>query len=47
MLCRNPECRHKTFQTEYSNNASRPGIKEKIIEREFERKISQVGIKKS
>lgn len=32
MLCRNPECRHKTFQTEYSNNASRPGIKQKIID---------------
>ncbi len=32
MLCRNPECRHRTFQTEYSNNGSRPGIKEKIID---------------
>ena len=32
MLCRNPECRHRTFQTEYSNNGSKPGIKEKIID---------------
>ena len=32
MLCRNSECRHKTFQLEYSNNASKPGVKEKIID---------------
>lgn len=32
MLCRNPECKHRTFQTEYSNNGSKPGIKEKIVE---------------
>lgn len=32
LLCKNPECIHKTFQLEYTNNASRPGTKEKIIE---------------
>ena len=32
MLCRNPECRHKTFQLEYENYASKPGTKEKIVE---------------
>lgn len=31
-MCRNSECEHKTFQLEYKNNASRPGVKEKIIE---------------
>ncbi|MDE7242467.1 MAG: hypothetical protein K2O18_00585 [Oscillospiraceae bacterium] len=31
-LCRNEACRHKTFQVEYKNQASRPGTKEKIIE---------------
>ena len=31
-LCRNKDCAHKTFQLEYQNNASKPGIKEKIIE---------------
>ncbi len=31
-LCRNIECCHKTFQLEYKNNASKPGIKEKIIQ---------------
>ena len=31
-LCRNKECTHKTFQLEYKNNASRPGMKEKIVE---------------
>lgn len=31
MLCKNPECAHKTFQLEYTNNASRPGTKEKIV----------------
>ena len=31
-LCRNKECRHKTFQLEYKNNACRPGTKEKIVE---------------
>ena len=31
-LCRNKGCRHKTFQMEYKNQASRPGVKEKIIE---------------
>lgn len=32
MLCKNSECKHKTFQLEYSNNASRPGVKEKVID---------------
>lgn len=32
MLCKNQECTHKTFQLEYTNNASKPGTKEKIIE---------------
>ena len=32
MMCRNSECKHKTFQLEYSNNASKPGVKEKIID---------------
>lgn len=32
MLCKNQECPHKTFQLEYTNNASIPGTKEKIIE---------------
>ena len=32
LLCKNPECKHKTFQLEYQNNASRPGTKEKIVE---------------
>jgi transposase-like protein len=32
LLCKNPECKHKTFQLEYTNNASRPGTKEKIID---------------
>ena len=31
-LCRDSECAHKTFQLEYKNNASKPGVKEKIIE---------------
>lgn len=31
-LCRNKACAHKTFQLEYQNNASKPGVKEKIIE---------------
>ena len=31
-LCRNAACRHKTFQVEYKNQASRPGVKEKIVE---------------
>ena len=31
-LCRNKSCSHKTFQLEYKNNASRPGVKEKIVE---------------
>ena len=32
MMCQNPECSHKTFQLEYSNNASKPETKEKIID---------------
>lgn len=32
MLCKNPACSHKTFQLEYTNNASIPGMKEKIVE---------------
>ena len=32
MMCRNSECKHKTFQLEYSNNASKLGVKEKIID---------------
>ena len=32
MMCRNSECKHKTFQLEYSNNASKPGVKEKNID---------------
>ncbi len=31
-LCKNKECAHKTFQLEYRNNASKPGMKERIIE---------------
>ena len=31
-LCRNDACPHKTFQLEYKNNASKPGIKEKIVD---------------
>jgi len=31
-MCRNSECEHKTFQLEYKNNASKPGMHEKIIE---------------
>ncbi len=31
-LCKNKECAHKTFQLEYKNNASKPGMTEKIIE---------------
>ena len=31
-LCRNKACGHKTFQMEYKNNASRSGMKEKIVE---------------
>ncbi len=31
-LCKNKECAHKTFQLEYKNNASRPGMKEKMVE---------------
>ena len=32
MMYQNPECSHKTFQLEYSNNASKPETKEKIID---------------
>jgi transposase-like protein len=32
LLCRNPECNHKTFQLEYSNNACKPGVKQQIID---------------
>ena len=31
-MCRNPKCSYKTFQLEYSNNASKPETKEKIID---------------
>ena len=31
-LCCNKACNHKTFQVEYKNNGSRPGVKEKIVE---------------
>ncbi len=31
-LCKNKECAHKTFQLEYKNNASKPGMTEKIVE---------------
>ena len=31
-LCRNKACRHKTFQLEYTNEACRPGTREKIVE---------------
>ncbi len=31
-LCKNKECAHKTFQLEYKNNASKPGMKEKIVD---------------
>ncbi len=31
-LCKNKECGHKTFQLKYKNNASKPGMKEKIVE---------------
>ncbi len=30
--CQNKECAHKTFQLEYKYKASRPGMKEKIVE---------------
>lgn len=30
-LCQNKECSHKTFQLEYKNNASKPGMTEKIV----------------
>lgn len=32
MLCKNRECKHKTFQFEYENYASQPGTKDKIVE---------------
>jgi len=32
MMCQNLKCSHKTFQLEYSNNASKPETKEKIID---------------
>lgn len=32
MMCQNHECSHKTFQLEYSNNASKPETKERIID---------------
>ena len=31
-LCRNKACKHKTFQQEYTNEACRPGTREKIVE---------------
>ncbi len=31
-LCQNKGCEHKTFQLEYKNNASMPGMREKIVE---------------
>ncbi len=31
-LCKNKGCAHKTFQLEYKNNASKPGMKERIVE---------------
>lgn len=31
-LCRNKACACKTFQLEYKNNASNPGVKEKIVD---------------
>jgi len=30
-LCQDKECAHKTFQLEYRNNASKPGLKERIV----------------
>ncbi len=30
-LCQNKECSHKTFQLEYKNNASKPGMTERIV----------------
>jgi transposase-like protein len=32
LLCRNPECPHKTFQLEYSNNACKPGVRQQIVD---------------
>ena len=32
MMCQNHECSHKTFQLEYSNNASKPETKQRIID---------------
>jgi transposase-like protein len=32
LLCQNPECSHKTFQLDYSYNACKPGVKQKIID---------------
>ena len=31
-LCRNKGCACKTFQLEYKNNASKPGVKGKIVD---------------
>ncbi len=30
-MCQNKECEHKTFQLKYKNNASKPGMKGKIV----------------
>jgi transposase-like protein len=32
LLCRNAECKHKTFQLDYTNNACKPGVKQQIID---------------
>ena len=32
LLCRNTECKHKTFQLEYSYNAYNPGVKQQVVE---------------
>jgi transposase-like protein len=32
LLCRNPECSHKTFQLDYAYNACKPDIKQQIID---------------
>ncbi len=31
-MCQDKECEHKTFQLEYKNNASIPGMRKKIVE---------------
>jgi transposase-like protein len=32
LLCRNTECKRKTFQLEYTYNAYNPGVKQQIVD---------------